>query len=68
MELVLYLDRISTGWIAPVCGWRTYSITSSAVTCNVRHTEPERLRGLEIERQLELGRLHDRQVGRIVAL
>jgi hypothetical protein len=25
-----YLDRTSTGWIAPACGWRTYSITSSA--------------------------------------
>jgi hypothetical protein len=26
--LLLYLGR--TGWIAPACGWRTYSITSSA--------------------------------------
>src|SRR5436305_10327036 len=25
-----YLGRTSTGWIAPACGWRTYSITSSA--------------------------------------
>src|SRR6266540_1842715 len=25
-----YLDRTFTGWIAPACGWRTYSITSSA--------------------------------------
>jgi hypothetical protein len=24
------LGRTSTGWIAPACGWRTYSITSSA--------------------------------------
>src|SRR6185437_13165917 len=26
-----YLGRSFTGWIAPACGWRTYSITSSAV-------------------------------------
>src|SRR5262249_53596951 len=25
-----YLGRSSTGWIAPACGWRTHSITSSA--------------------------------------
>ena len=25
-----YLGRIPTGWIAPACGWRTHSITSSA--------------------------------------
>ena len=25
-----YLGRTYTGWIAPACGWRTYSITSSA--------------------------------------
>ena len=27
-----YLGRTYTGWIAPACGWRTYSITSSART------------------------------------
>src|SRR5215211_297736 len=26
----LYLGRTFTGWITPACGWRTYSITSSA--------------------------------------
>jgi hypothetical protein len=25
-----YSGRTSTGWIAPACGWRTHSITSSA--------------------------------------
>src|SRR5262245_52318382 len=25
-----YLGRTFTGWIAPACGWRTYSISSSA--------------------------------------
>src|SRR2546429_3466928 len=29
-DATLYSGRISTGWIAPACGWRTYSITSSA--------------------------------------
>jgi hypothetical protein len=24
-----YLGRTFTGWIAPACGWRTYSVTSS---------------------------------------
>src|SRR5262249_53653725 len=28
--LLLNLGRTSTGWIAPACGWRTHSITSSA--------------------------------------
>src|SRR5439155_25836697 len=26
-----YLGRTFTGWIAPACGWRTHSITSSAI-------------------------------------
>src|SRR5262247_1158703 len=29
-----YLGRTYTGWIAPACGWRTHSITSSAVVSN----------------------------------
>ena len=33
-----------------------------------RHVEAERLGGLEVDDQLELGRLHDRQVGRLLAL
>ena len=28
-----YLGRTVTGWIAPACGWRTYSINSSASNC-----------------------------------
>jgi|SRR6516164_3743979 len=28
-----YLDRTFTGWFAPACGWRTYSITWSASNC-----------------------------------
>src|SRR5512132_2130483 len=30
-----YLGRTCTGWIAPACGWRTHSITSSARASNV---------------------------------
>src|SRR5262249_27644902 len=33
-----------------------------------RNRETERLRGLEVDRQHEPGRLHDRQVGRLLAL
>src|SRR5262249_15992107 len=32
-DAAAYLGRTFTGWIAPACGWRTYSITSSAATC-----------------------------------
>jgi hypothetical protein len=34
----------------------------------VRHVEPELLRGLEIDDELEPGRLHHRQLGRLLAL
>jgi hypothetical protein len=30
-----YLGRTCTGWIAPACGWRTYSIRWSAVITSV---------------------------------
>ena len=33
-----YLGRTFTGWIAPACGWRTYSITSLAATYKVSGT------------------------------
>ena len=46
-----------------------YSITSSAMASSVGGTvEAERLGGLEIDDELELGRLHHRQVGRLLAL
>ena len=64
-----YLGRTFTGWIAPACGWRTYSITSSARASSVRrHVEAERLGGLEVDDQLELGRVLHRQVARLLAL
>src|SRR5262245_59140527 len=57
-----YLGRTSTGWIAPACGWRTYSITSSARASN---GEAKRLRGFEVDHKLILGRRLNRQVGRL---
>ena len=46
-----------------------YSITSSArASTRRRHGEAERLRGLEIDHQLEFGRRLHRQVGRLLAL
>ena len=47
---------------------RSHSITSSAATSSFRHGEAERLGGLEIDDEFELGRLHDRQVCRLLAL
>src|SRR6476660_7905336 len=53
------LDRTSFAW-------RTHSITSSASASkhSVRHCKPERLRGLQVDHELELDRLHDREVSR----
>ena len=46
-----------------------HSITSSASGEQLGGTfEAERLGGLEVDHELELGRLHDRQVGRLLAL
>ena len=48
---------------------RIHSITSSAVASRVGGTvEAEHPGGLEVDDQLELGRLHDRQVRRLRAL
>ena len=56
------LDRTSFAW-------RTHSITSSARASSVGGTvEAEHPGGLEVDDQLELGRLHDRQVGGLGAL
>ena len=46
-----------------------YSITSSARASSVGGiVEAERLGGLEVDHQLELGRLHHRQIGWLLAL
>src|SRR5947209_15697200 len=44
-----YLDRTFTGWIAPACGWRTYSITSSARASSIGGTSrPSALAALRL--------------------
>ena len=48
---------------------RSHSITSSARASSVGGTvEAKRLGGLEVDDELEFGRLHHRQVGRLGAL
>ena len=59
-----YLDRTFTGWIAPACGWRTYSITSSAVICIVRGTA--RLSAFAALRLMTYW--NDRKIGWLLAL
>ncbi|HZO54384.1 MAG TPA: hypothetical protein VFB63_16850 [Bryobacteraceae bacterium] len=45
-----------------------YSVTSSARACSIgRNVEAKRLGSLEIDRQLELGGLHDRRIRRAFA-
>src|SRR5215469_12926924 len=45
-----YLGRTSTGWIAPACGWRTHSITSSARASSIEGTvRPSAFVGLHRE-------------------
>jgi hypothetical protein len=48
--------------------WRTYSITSSATARTGWNGQAQRLGGLEVDDQLELCRLHDRQVSGLLAL
>jgi hypothetical protein len=63
-----YLGRTCTGWIAPACGWRTYSITLSARASNVSGTvTPIAVAVLRLITRLELCRLFDRQVFRLSA-
>jgi hypothetical protein len=53
-------------WIAPACGWRTYSITSSArASTDAGKIETERLGGFQIDHQLVLGRRLHRQISRL---
>src|SRR6516162_3227468 len=72
-----YWGRTFTGWIAPACGWRTYSITSSARGSSVNGTvRPSGLVPIPSElllskmkialvvRQLDLG--HILRCGRVV--
>jgi hypothetical protein len=49
---------------AQVSACTNYSITSSVVASSCVGLKAERLRGLEVDDELELGRLFDRDVGR----
>jgi hypothetical protein len=54
---------VSTGWIAPACGWRTHSITSSARgEERMRNGKAKRLGGREINHELDFRRLFDREI------
>ena len=63
-----YLGRTFTGWIAPACGWRTYSITSSARASSVGGTV--RPRALAVLRSMTSSNLVgvDRKVAGLIAL
>src|SRR5436190_18586529 len=61
-----YLGRTFTGWIAPACGWRTHSITSSARASSVGGTS--RLSALAVERLITNSNLLDWTTGRSAGL
>ena len=64
-----YLGRTFTGWIAPACGWRTYSITSSARASSVGGTvRPSAFAVLRLMTSSILGRRLHRQIGGLLAL
>src|SRR5215831_4232017 len=63
-----YLDRSSTGWIAPACLAHSFDHLVGAGEHRRWHLEPERFRRLEIDNQLELRRLLNRQVSGLLAL
>ena len=56
-------DRASFAWRLP-----SFDHLVGAASSVERHVEAERLGGLEVDDELELGRLLDRQVGRFLAL
>src|SRR5438477_6322402 len=61
-DVTPYLGRTFTGWIAPACGWRTYSITSSARAINIDGTI--RPRALAVLRLMTRSNFVDCSTGR----
>jgi hypothetical protein len=58
------LDRTFIGWIAPACGWRTYSITSSALASSEAGiVSPSAFAVFKIDNHFKLDRLLNRHVG-----
>src|SRR5262249_44856264 len=63
-----YLDRSSTGWIAPACLAHSFDHLVRAAGKRQRDGDAERLGGLEVNYKLVLGRRLHRQVGRLRSL
>ena len=56
-----YLDRFSTGWIAPACLAHLFDHLVGEGEHPWRNIEAQRLGGLKVDHQLELGRLQHRE-------
>src|ERR1700747_3417800 len=63
-----YLGRTCTGWIAPACLAHSFDHLVGDGEQRRRNREAERLRGLEVDHQLEFRGLHHRKVSRLLAL
>src|SRR5712671_6730788 len=63
-----YLDRTSTGWIAPACLAHSFDHLVGAAEQRQRDGEAERVSSLEINEQLDFRALLHRQVSRLLAL
>src|SRR5262245_15680210 len=63
-----YLGRSSTGWIAPACLAHSLDHLVGAGEQRGRYIDAKRPGGLQIDDELELGRLKDRQIGRLLPL
>src|ERR1700756_1033074 len=62
-----YLGRTSTGWIAPACLAHSFHQLVGARQNRWGYGETERLRGLEVQDHLELGRQLHGEIARFLA-